>query len=264
MSDFASFSVEEIQRELLSLLAKFHRLCCANGIRYSLHAGTLLGAVREKGFIPWDDDADVSIMRSEYERLKAVMKDKDYHGDLKLDDYSDRVPKIVIQTNKKPVVWIDIFIYDYISERRICQQLKMFVLTFFIMFSKSRKWMKAVKASGNCSGLKYLCYSFISLLGSLFPLATRIRWMNWFCENCFVGKKKYIHRGLDQHRAIGLILPSDTMAEYKLTEFAGEELMVSTRCHDILLSSYGSDYMTPKKEVNAGHDAARDALSLSI
>ena len=54
---------KELHKEMLLLLKRFDELCTANDIKYSLHAGTLLGAVREKGFIPWDDDIDVTVTR---------------------------------------------------------------------------------------------------------------------------------------------------------------------------------------------------------
>ena len=62
-------TVKEIQEEILILLSELDRVCRKNNIKYSLHGGTLLGAVRENGFIPWDDDADITMMREEYNRL---------------------------------------------------------------------------------------------------------------------------------------------------------------------------------------------------
>lgn len=64
-------SVREHQEALLRLLTEFDRVCRLVGVKYCLFAGTLLGSVRHKGFIPWDDDLDVLMHRSDYEKFLA-------------------------------------------------------------------------------------------------------------------------------------------------------------------------------------------------
>ncbi len=59
----------------LEILEEFDRLCKLGGLRYYIIAGTLLGAVRHKGFIPWDDDIDVAMPRKDFERLAAVCRE---------------------------------------------------------------------------------------------------------------------------------------------------------------------------------------------
>ena len=61
----------------LSLIKEFDRVCRANGIRYTIFCGTLLGAVRHKGYIPWDDDADIAMLREDYENFKLVADQMD-------------------------------------------------------------------------------------------------------------------------------------------------------------------------------------------
>ena len=57
----------------LHLIEEFARICRKHGLKWFAYAGTLLGAVRHKGFVPWDDDVDLAMMRPDYERLKKVI-----------------------------------------------------------------------------------------------------------------------------------------------------------------------------------------------
>ena len=58
------------------LLKIFHNICNKHNIKYSLEAGTLLGAIRHKGFIPWDDDLDVTILYQDYDRLIEILNEE--------------------------------------------------------------------------------------------------------------------------------------------------------------------------------------------
>ncbi len=64
--------LKQAQGVMLKLLKAIDELCIKHGIEYFLISGTLLGAVRHKGFIPWDDDMDIAMVREDYERFKKI------------------------------------------------------------------------------------------------------------------------------------------------------------------------------------------------
>jgi lipopolysaccharide cholinephosphotransferase len=67
-------TLRKLQMIELEMLIEFDRICRKFNIKYTLTGGTLLGAVRHGGFIPWDDDADIAMLRIEYEKFKQVCK----------------------------------------------------------------------------------------------------------------------------------------------------------------------------------------------
>lgn len=69
-----SVMLKEIQQSELKILIYFRNFCEANGLKYFITAGTLLGAVRHGGFIPWDDDIDVVMPREDYDRFVKYMR----------------------------------------------------------------------------------------------------------------------------------------------------------------------------------------------
>ena len=81
----------ELHKILLSAMKDIDKICRENGITYFLDAGTLLGAVNHAGFIPWDDDVDITMLRTEYERfvkiIKTEYKDKYYMQTYESDPY---------------------------------------------------------------------------------------------------------------------------------------------------------------------------------
>lgn len=74
---------------MLDLLAEFDRVCKKHNIRYFASGGTMLGAVRHKGFIPWDDDIDVMMERPDYVRLSQVAEEEFKHPYFFQTKYTD-------------------------------------------------------------------------------------------------------------------------------------------------------------------------------
>lgn len=93
-------TLKEIQKASLQILKEVARICSENNIRYSLGFGTLIGAIRHKGFIPWDDDIDIVMPRPDYDRFLKYMYDNKDKEKLKVfnrdtvDDYPYGITRI--------------------------------------------------------------------------------------------------------------------------------------------------------------------------
>ena len=122
-------SNEECKRLLIKILQNVTEFCEKNNIKYSLAYGTLIGAIRHKGFIPWDDDIDIIMMRDEYERFVQSYKDDYYklilgkdlanHYHVVVSDYSTKLEFKKNTANEffyKGGIWVDIFPIDKVPE----------------------------------------------------------------------------------------------------------------------------------------------------
>lgn len=124
-------NLQEIKIIELNILQYFNQFCKKNNLKYYLAGGTLLGAIRHKGFIPWDDDIDVCMNRLDFERLLNEFSHKNENENLQICatcfqnsdvPYCKIVAKntvvvskfITNQTNNK--LWIDIFPVDGLPE----------------------------------------------------------------------------------------------------------------------------------------------------
>ncbi len=115
----------------MDLLAELDRVCQAHGLRYFAYAGTLLGAVRHQGFIPWDDDIDVVMLREDYEKLQALPQSVYQEGYIMQSTYNDKVLRGHLQLRRDGTtmvtrgnygarfhrgIFIDIFVLDTLPE----------------------------------------------------------------------------------------------------------------------------------------------------
>ena len=127
-------NLKTIKETELNILRSFDDFCKKNNLEYALAYGTLLGCVRHKGFIPWDDDIDVFMSREDYDKLLLLklefensfkdlkfknLGDKNYpFGFLKITDDTTRVEEKEIESKYQYGIWIDVFPLDKISSNR--------------------------------------------------------------------------------------------------------------------------------------------------
>ena len=175
--------LRKVQLTELEILEEIDRICKKNRIRYCVIAGTLLGSVRHKGFIPWDDDADVAMLRPEYDRfVEACRKDTDHSrfyfqdhrtekgyrwgygkmrrkGTLFLRQFQEQMPY-------KQGIFVDVFPLDSVPDSqagRTIMNARCFLL-------RKCLWAR-VGRSADRSPLKRVLYGWIDLIPERFLLS---------------------------------------------------------------------------------------------
>lgn len=158
----------------LDMLKELDRICRKHNIKYTIFGGTLLGAVRHKGYIPWDDDADVAMLREEYEKFKKVAHElnsdicyfQDYDTDpnyrwgyAKLRRTGTKFVRVGQEHLKcKTGFFIDIFPMDDIPKSTIGQIFN----DFYCFCLRKVLYSEVGKVSDNYSKITKLCYSILS------------------------------------------------------------------------------------------------------
>lgn len=121
--------IDELKKISSDMLREVDKICRKNNITYYLSFGSLIGAVRHKGFIPWDDDIDICVFRKDYNRLmEAIQKDERYRfisfetdpnyyfGFGRICDKRTIIKHRLHRKVKNFGVWIDVFILDNAPE----------------------------------------------------------------------------------------------------------------------------------------------------
>jgi len=130
-------TTEELKESVLGVMDELDRFCRENDIRYFMLGGTMLGAVRHKGYIPWDDDIDVGMFREDYEKfctlyhaqngyeLKCVQNDPVYY--LPFAKLIDTRTALYEEVYKAPQIgaYVDVFPLDYV-EKESAQLVKFY------------------------------------------------------------------------------------------------------------------------------------------
>jgi lipopolysaccharide cholinephosphotransferase len=137
--------LRKLQMVELAMLKEVVRICDKHGLTYYLSAGTFLGAVRHKGFIPWDDDADVRMPRPDYERLLELLPSElnkpyivcHFRYNHNVHRYFCRVENPLVKLHRSQSVkgeysnaWLDIFPLDGMPANRLHNKLRQIRLLY--------------------------------------------------------------------------------------------------------------------------------------
>lgn len=257
--------LQDIQKKSLAILSHIHDICEKNGIKYVLAYGTLIGAVRHKGFIPWDDDIDIFIAREDYWRFKdLILKDNQYYF-LDMDstqDYYYMIARVcdkntrLIQNNQKQTAQMGCFIDVYPLDNATSNRF--FAIIFKCIFKELSNVMIAYSYLNPNDQLRVEHWYNIRRIAYRFFLQ-RIdrRFFVELYEKLYLWLQKrdnslYIN-GWDWK--IDDVYSSNIINERVLMVFEGKEFYVP-KDYDEVLKKYYGDYMQlpPVNEQRPHHD----------
>ena len=257
-------TLKKLHKYLLELLDEFVRICDKNNLDYFLYGGTLLGAVRHKGFIPWDDDLDVAMLRKDYEKFLEIapteLKDKfiidNYHTNKNcyLNFTKIRNKKTLFVQNfqqnydGEKGIWIDVFPLDGINKLSIFQILRI----------KTVKYIRSIehyKSNIFLGNNKIKLKKFLAIFLKPIPLT----FLQHVQDKIMKGKNdcketKYITSIASQYDYKKQTMKREVFLPIKKLEFEGKKYKVPNQYGYFLERIYGNYMELPPKEKRVTHN----------
>lgn len=257
--------IDDIRKIQLEIMDFIDTLCREKGIRYSLSGGTLLGAVRHKGYIPWDDDIDIFMLRPDYECfvsevmqsgntryriLSPFMDDAYYYPFAKLCDSQTQI----MERNDCPLhemgVYVDIFPVDGLpndKKQRKCYWNRIRIL----------KRLNTMVYQKKAAGENFIKQTFRSVMFVLFRLMRPnclAKYLNALSTKYDVEKSEFVAVSVFGYGEKEQ-LPVSVFSEFGDIPFEQKQYM-AIKNYDLYLSSIYGDYMTlpPVEQRQAKHE----------
>jgi len=254
--------IREIQQMELGIMEYIHEICQKIGVKYFLAYGSLIGAVRHKGFIPWDDDMDICMLREDYEKLQdylisnpneryEVMSYKNnlnyVYPFMKVQDNQTYLLEEDVRIDSNMGIYVDIFPVDGYEDDSVFKD-------------KMTRLIKKRQLS---------CYTFKGITNTKSLLNSLIRYISVIVFY-FTNTNKYIggidelakSRKVDDYELVDYLIYKDMhkpvwkrewLEQTIMGVFEGKEFMIPKNYHEILTSDYGDYMQLPPVELRFSH-----------
>lgn len=254
-------TADELKQIEINLLKSLDNFCRVNGIKYFIHGGTLLGAVRHKGFIPWDDDIDISMPREDYDKFISISNKIDCNFEFRCFEKSKSYiyafgkaydkDTVLIENGRSGNhlgVYIDIFPLDMLPDN--LQKAKKYVkkchfLTWFQMIATEEQFKKA--KTKKTTFVKKVIRPFVRLFGYRY-------WVNRLIKK----SKKYY--GIESKYISNIVSPNyinvyekSWFEETVRLPFENIEVNAPVGYKELLTTMYGDYMQLPPEEKRVTH-----------
>lgn len=261
------YDLTKVHQAELEILKEIDRICRKYKIKYVMDAGTLLGAVRHQGFIPWDDDADVAFTRSNYDAFlkvvrrelpenMALLEPKDLRGGKAFYDFTARIiyknsrthedtKEMEYYEGKLNHLWVDLFTIDELPENKLRATWTLLLQTVIYGLSMGHRYKLDFK---KYSLSNKICVGILSLTGKLIPMKALRRLQHMVSVKDRKGKSGLRYYSNYQPDYLYVTLKKEWCEETVDLPFEDTKLMAPKGWHETLTWIYGDYRKLPPEE----------------
>lgn len=241
----AEGDLRAIQYANLCLLHRLKKLCDEIGVRFWLHGGSLVGAVRHSGYVPWDDDIDVGMMRADFVRLKELLSEDAYYKiqDIYYTSLACRSYRFMRKENDANI-FVDIFLYDYyqptqdtiLNDWWKLIDFKLALRTQFAALVAEYKLKPHNEALDDIPELKARLDKLIDLYCGRIISDTPTDWIAWGLDNNYENASRFAWHH-------GRIFNASDIFPLAECDFENEKMYIPNNYEKYVYAEYGVDYL---------------------
>ena len=263
-------SNRKVQELTLYTLNTFITFCEKNGLRYYLTGGALIGVIRHKGFIPWDDDIDIGLPRKDFDRFHELIKtempdgfgicnrytDPEWH--FAMSQFVDRESEIIIHLAEKPRkahIWIDVFPLDGLPDNKIHRWLRVKNILFHRYLVQIANISTQVDANRKRSKVERIILAICKVipLGKLINTDKTIDKLENILRRSDFDKSSWCGNMLGRYREREVV-KREWFGEPIKGIFESQEVNIPEYSDPILKSLYGDYMKLPPEEDRIAHN----------